>query len=82
MIKPNIISSPGECVRCSACQLICSLTYTGAFNPDQACIVINPPDEIRFTEECRNGCTLCTKYCEFRAIVRAMEETTMRKKEG
>jgi flavoprotein len=62
--------------------LICSLTYTGAFNPEQACIAINPPDEISLSKKCREGCILCTQYCGFGAIVKAKEVTTMGIKEG
>ena len=46
------------------------LTYAGAFNPEKSYIVINPPDEIQFTDECREGCSLCTRHCEFGAITR------------
>lgn len=75
MQKPNIRIDTPKCVSCMACQLICSLTYTGSFNPERACIVINPPDEIRYTDECRESCTLCTGYCEPGAIVRVKKVT-------
>jgi MinD superfamily P-loop ATPase len=69
MEKRNIKTDAALCVGCMACQLICSLIYTGAFNPERACIVIDPPNELRFTEECRKGCTLCTRYCDLGAII-------------
>jgi NAD-dependent dihydropyrimidine dehydrogenase PreA subunit len=75
MEKANIRVNPAECVECIACQLICSLTYAGSFNPEKAYIVINTPsDEIHFTEECRVGCSLCTRYCDTGAITRIKEE--------
>jgi Fe-S-cluster-containing hydrogenase component 2 len=70
MEKANISIAIEKCAECTSCQLICSFTYTGSFNPEKSCLVINPPDEIRFTEECRDGCSLCTRYCEFGAITR------------
>ena len=70
MEKLNISTDVGKCTGCMSCQLICSFTYTGAFNPEKSYIVINPPDEIRFTDECREGCSLCTRHCEFGAITR------------
>ena len=73
MEKVNISIDAGKCVECICCQLICSFTYTDSFNPEKSCIVINPPDEVRFTEECRDGCILCTRYCEFGAITQAKE---------
>lgn len=74
MEKLNIRIYPTECMECRVCQLICSLTYTGSFNPEKSCIVIKPPDEISFTEECRVGCSLCTRYCDNKAIIRLQEE--------
>jgi Fe-S-cluster-containing hydrogenase component 2 len=69
MNKTNIRVNVATCASCMACQYICSLSYTGSFNPEKAYIVIKPPDEISFTEECHKGCSLCTKYCAFDAIV-------------
>ena len=73
MEKSNIDVFPEKCAECMTCQLMCSLTYTGSFNPEEASIVINPPDVIRFTDECREGCVLCTKYCEYGAINKIKE---------
>ena len=55
MQKVDISVDSEKCTECMCCQLICSLTYTGSFNPERAAIIIKPPDEIRFTEECRDG---------------------------
>lgn len=74
MEKNNIAVIPEKCKECMSCQLICSLTYAGAFNPEEAKIVVRPPDGIRFTDECQQGCILCVKYCEFGAITRVKEE--------
>ena len=70
MNKDNIAVNPEKCTECMCCQLICSLTYAGSFNPEEARIAINPPNEIGFTEECVKGCSLCTKYCVYGAITR------------
>lgn len=69
MKKTNIKVNTKKCTSCMACQYICSLSYAGSFNPEKSHIVIKPPDEISFTEECKDGCSLCTKYCAFDAIV-------------
>jgi Pyruvate/2-oxoacid:ferredoxin oxidoreductase delta subunit len=73
-MKVGIRVHPEKCAECMCCQLICSLTYFKSFNPEKARIVINPPNEIRFTEECVEGCTLCTKYCLAGAIVATKKE--------
>lgn len=73
MEKSNITIDAGKCTECMCCQLICSFTHTGSFNPEKACIVINPPDDIRFTEECKEGCRLCAIYCEYGAITLVKE---------
>jgi len=73
MQKVNISVDSEKCTECMCCQLICSLTYTGSFNPERAAIIIKPPDEIRFTEECRDGCILCARYCLPGAITAVRE---------
>lgn len=67
MDKTNIKTDPSKCAECLSCQLRCSLAYTGAFNPEKARIVIDPPT-IEFTVECAPGCTLCARYCAYGAI--------------
>ncbi len=74
MKKENIEIAQEKCTECMCCQLICSLTYTGSFNPEGARIVIDPPREITFTDECVPGCTLCTRYCVYGAITRKRED--------
>ncbi len=58
---------PEKCTECYRCQLVCSLKYQGAFNPEKARIVIGLP-EISWTEECIGGCTLCIQRCLNEAI--------------
>ena len=69
MDKANLKVDPEACCECYCCQLICSLVYTGAFNPLKARIVIRT-GEIRFTDECVETCSLCTNYCAYGALTR------------
>ena len=73
MKKAAIEMNPSKCTECACCQLICSLTYAGSFNPEKARIVLAPPNAIEFTDDCKKGCVLCTNYCVYGAIVRAKE---------
>jgi NAD-dependent dihydropyrimidine dehydrogenase PreA subunit len=67
--KKNLRVNPEKCTTCYACQLRCSLAYTGAFNPEKARLIIEP-GKITFTDECVAGCSLCARYCVYDAIVR------------
>ncbi len=69
MEKTNLRVDPVACCECYSCQLICSLVYTGAFNPLKARIVVRP-GEIRFTDACVETCSLCTQYCVYGALSR------------
>ena len=69
MRKTNVKVDPGACCECYSCQLVCSLVYTGAFNPLKARIVIRP-GEISFKDECVETCSLCTNYCAYGALIR------------
>ena len=73
MKKDNLEVRSERCTECMSCQLMCSLTYAGAFNPEEARIVINPPEPITFTDDCVEGCSLCTGYCVYGAISRKKE---------
>ena len=68
--NPEVLIRPERCTGCLNCQLICSFTYTDAFNPAEAMIRIEGEDEktIRYTEDCTQ-CLLCTQYCVFGTIV-------------
>ena len=60
--------SPEMCVQCYACQLICSFTYTGTFNPEKERIIIDPRTSIDYDDDCVAGCSLCVKYCAYGAL--------------
>ena len=70
MEKKNINVDLKRCVECYTCQLACSFVHEGAFNPEKARIVIDPPNEISFTDECLPGCHICADYCAYDAIAR------------
>ncbi len=63
MEKKNVEINSKLCSGCSCCQLICSLTYTKAFNPEKARIIPDMGVSISFTDDCIEGCSLCAKYC-------------------
>ncbi len=69
--NPDVIIDLNRCSGCLNCQLVCSLTYTKAFNPSSAHIVIertiSEEKNTYFTEEC-NGCNLCVEYCLYGAL--------------
>jgi len=72
--KRNILIDVERCTGCLICQLICSFTYTRAFNPAKARIVIEHDRKaIHFTDECVEGCHLCTRYCVYGSITRKEE---------
>jgi len=68
MTKTNIKVDPSVCSGCLSCQLICSLQYTGAFNPLKARVVIKS-GEISFTDNCIEACHLCANYCTYGALI-------------
>jgi len=67
----EIIAHPEKCSGCMICALICSWTFTGAFNPFESRILINYPGDVQrsivFTREC-NNCGVCVEYCNFDAL--------------
>ena len=65
----DILINPEKCTGCLSCQLICSFTFTRAFNPLAARVMIDYTNgmSIHFTDEC-TGCALCAKYCLYGAI--------------
>jgi ferredoxin len=64
-----------KCVQCLNCQLVCSITYAGIFNPGMARLRISArgPREIAFEPECIQ-CGLCARHCLYGAIIAAKEE--------
>ena len=76
--KSNIRVNTKNCAQCLSCQSICSFHYTKSFNPLKARIEITHghfrdgswiSNEIRFTDECKENCILCAKYCSYDALV-------------
>ena len=63
----KIITDSSKCTQCYNCQMVCSLVYEGSCNPEKARILITP-GTISFTDECVEGCSLCTQYCAREAI--------------
>ena len=65
----DVLINLERCTGCLNCQLICSLTFTKAFNPSQSRIIIDCANgkEIHFTEDC-TCCNLCVKYCVYGAL--------------
>jgi Pyruvate/2-oxoacid:ferredoxin oxidoreductase delta subunit len=57
------------CRNCSTCQMVCSLTYQGVFNPLDSKILIEP-NKIEYKDSCRGGCSLCIDYCPYGALER------------
>jgi NAD-dependent dihydropyrimidine dehydrogenase PreA subunit len=64
-----------RCVQCLNCQLVCSITYAGIFNPGMARLRISArePRQIAFEPECTQ-CGLCARHCPYGAIIAAKEE--------
>jgi NADPH-dependent glutamate synthase beta subunit-like oxidoreductase len=56
-----------RCRNCSTCQMVCSLTYRGVFNPSASNIVIEP-NKITYKDSCIPGCSLCIDYCPYGAL--------------
>jgi Fe-S-cluster-containing hydrogenase component 2 len=73
MNKAGITVAPAKCTECACCQLICSVTYTGSFNPEKARIILDAPNGISFSDNCIKNCVLCTNYCVYGAISRTKE---------
>ena len=67
MKKANIRVDPSKCAECLSCQLVCSLIYTGIFNPSKARLKVEP-GKISFTDECIENCHLCAHYCAYGAL--------------
>jgi NAD-dependent dihydropyrimidine dehydrogenase PreA subunit len=63
--------NPEKCSGCMSCQLACSFTYEGVFNPLKSRIAISWPGEleykISFTEDCTD-CGVCVQYCNYGAL--------------
>jgi NAD-dependent dihydropyrimidine dehydrogenase PreA subunit len=64
-----------NCTGCLCCQLICSYTYTGRFNPLRARLRVSVREgaRIEFTDDCIK-CGLCVEYCTYGALRISGEE--------
>jgi len=64
---------PQKCASCLSCQLICSFSFTKAFNPLKAWINIDwmreGVNKITFSDDCK-ACGLCADYCAYGALIR------------
>lgn len=67
----SVVVDESKCTRCFLCQLVCSLSLTGVFNPCEAKITITWNHEgdcrINFKEDCID-CRLCANYCVYGAL--------------
>ena len=69
----KILVNLEKCAGCLNCQIHCSFTYTGAFNPAAARIQVlrgKTTRAITFTEEC-NLCGICARHCVYGGITLA-----------
>jgi len=58
-----------KCIKCYACQTICSFIYQRACNPENGRIIVSEPSkQIHYSNDCIGGCSLCTQYCSTGAI--------------
>jgi formate dehydrogenase beta subunit len=56
-----------RCGECYFCQMVCSLFYLNACNPEKARIRITPGD-IQWKEDCVSGCSFCIRSCSRGAL--------------
>ena len=67
-VKHSIIAHTEKCAGCLSCQLICSFTNSGLFNPLKAAIQVDLTagelNRISFTDDC-NDCGVCVDYCHY-----------------
>ena len=74
-VPESITVDADKCTGCMSCQLICSYTYTGRFNPLKAhiSIILRDTYRIEYTDECTE-CGLCVEYCTYDALQSAGKE--------
>jgi len=57
----KLILDTGKCTGCKICQLACSATHIGAFNPQKAHLKIIDTDKLAGTSRRLISCTMCLK---------------------
>jgi len=68
----------GSCTLCRSCQLICSMTHKGVFDPSFANLSVEDSGDageaprIVFLDSC-TGCGLCADYCVYGALEQEKE---------
>jgi len=75
--KAAISINPAACTLCRNCQLICSLTNAGVFNPSAANLRIEGYEDcitIDFLDACK-GCGLCAEFCMYGALLKEESHT-------
>jgi len=66
----EIMVDAERCSGCGLCQLQCSFSKLGVFNPSQAYIMIDWVDDepmINFTDDC-DVCGICVRSCVYGAL--------------
>jgi ferredoxin len=77
MGKYNIRIDTENCTGCLRCQLACSESITGSFNPVAANIRVERSGKdcsIRFKETC-NACGICADNCLYNALQKEPKES-------
>ncbi|NLI14593.1 4Fe-4S dicluster domain-containing protein [Pelotomaculum propionicicum] len=75
----KISLNEARCTGCRICEMICSWSDEGGFDPSRSLITVESIDEkdahfsIRFDPGCKN-CGLCATYCASKALVKEKEQ--------
>ena len=71
-VESALVYDPTMCRVCFTCELICSITNAGEFNPTKSSIRISARDsgkvkEMNLSEDCIE-CGVCVQYCPYDAL--------------